>query len=355
MRILGRSLALLVATLLVVPVGSSASGGTARAGGGGPATVAVEPAADASTAAAATVGLRVISHNICGGASCGHRGQAAPLTSVTDLIDDFRPHLVLLQEVCWSQFEALQAHSFSSGPYQMGFTTMIDNYTGCGASDCRVNEDTDPANDNRLCWTGQVVAARGTLANRDEIPLGGERHQVNASGEPVNPPREFNALCYDVALAEFTRTVKGCTVHLRAWNDPAGENARARAAQTATLASDLDGDIAAGKIVVVGGDFNSTPTDFSMNAFYRLNTNVEHGWGRYYEADQDDQNHYNSAYCSASATACRSGQNTHNTAKKLDYIFFSETTDPSSLSALPIDEPMSDHFFYRGLANVRAS
>lgn len=301
-----------------------------------------------------TGGLRVVSHNICGGASCGVRGATGPLSGIEQLIDDYAPHIVLLQEVCWSQYQALQSHPFASGAYQMGFTVMIDNYTGCGVSDCSMNQDADPNNDNRNCWTGQLLAARGTLSNRDEISLGGERHQLSTDGSLVNPPRTFNALCYDIALTGFTtRTTKACTVHLRAFHDPAGEGNRARTAQAARLASDLDGDIAAGKIVVVGGDFNSNPADTAMNAFYRLNTNVEHGWGRFYEADEDDGRYF-ASYCASTASACRSGDATISSSK-YDYIFYSETTDPASLSALPIDEPVSDHDFYRGLATVRTS
>lgn len=358
MRPMRRSVGLLAAALAVILLAGPANGDVGGAGSRSTATTDAPPDAPAGpddVGTAATVGLRVISHNICGGASCDNRGATAPLSSVTTLIDDFQPHLFMLQEVCWSQYQFLAAHEFSSGPYQMGFTVMIHNYTGCGVADCSVNEDEDPNNDNKQCWTGQLLAAKGTISNRDEIPLGGERHQVNKDGNPVIPPRKFNALCYDVALAGFTRTVKGCSVHMRAFADPAGESKRARTAQTARLASDLDGDIAAGKIVVVGGDFNSVPTDPAMNAFYRLDTNVENAWGRFYEADQDDKTYYNSAYCSQTAAACRSGAKTIGVSSKLDYIFYSETTDATSVSGLPIDESMSDHWFYRGLANVRAS
>jgi hypothetical protein len=308
------------------------------------------------TLATTTADLRVVSHNICGGASCGVRGTTGPLSSVTTLIDSYRPHVIMLQEVCWSQFEYLQSFPFTSGPYQLGFTAMIEDYTGCGVADCTVNQDADPGNDDRRCWIGQVLAAKGVLSGRDEIALGGERHQVGSTGALVVPPRTFNALCYDMALTGFSpRVVKGCTVHLRAFSDPAGESKRARTAQAARLASDLDGDIAAGKIVVIGGDFNSLPTDPAMNALYRLHTNVEHGWGRFYEADEDDTNYYNTTFCASTAAACRSGAKTIGTASKYDYIFFSETTDAHSVSGLPIEEEMSDHAFFRGLATVRIS
>ncbi|MBB4961005.1 endonuclease/exonuclease/phosphatase family protein [Micromonospora polyrhachis] len=319
----------------------------------GPAT---DPAAG-TVAVAATVGLKAISHNICGGMCMG--GSVDNLPTITDLIDDFRPHLIMFQEVCWPQYEWFTNHAFNSGTYQLGFTTLLTNYTGCGATDCAVNEDDDPANDDRRCWIGQVVGARGTLSNRDEIALGGERHQINDT-RPVNPPRTFTALCYDVQLADLgSRVVKGCSVHLRAFRDPGNINKRARTAQAARLASDLDGDIAAGKIVVVGGDFNSLPTETAMDAFYRSETKPGGGWGLFYEADQDDHNFYGNAGCASTATACRSGGRTAGTTgtNKIDYLFFSETSDAASVSGLPIEVPrtVSDHAFYRGLVEVTTS
>jgi len=310
-----------------------------------------------TAAVAATVGLKAISHNICGGMCMG--GSTGNLPTITDLIDAYSPHLIMLQEVCWPQYEWFTNHVFSSGTYQLGFTTLLTNYTGCGATNCAVNDDGDPSNDDRRCWIGQVVGARGTLSNRDEIALGGERYQVNGSN-PVIPARTFTALCYDVRLADLgTRVVKGCSVHLRAFQDPRNINKRARIAQAARLASDLDGDIAAGKIVVVGGDFNSLPTETAMDAFYRSQTKPGGGWGLFYEADQDDKNFYGNAGCAATEAACRSGGRTAGTSgtNKIDYLFFSETSDAASVSGLPIEVPrtVSDHAFYRGLVEVATS
>lgn len=313
-------------------------------------TPAPAGAAASNVAVAATVGLKAISHNICGG-MC-QSGTTTGLPVIANLIDAYAPHLIMLQEVCWTQFEWFGARAFASGTYQLGFTAMLTNTTGCGAAGCAVNEDPDPSNDDRRCWIGQVVGARGTLSNRDEIAVGGERHQINGS-TPVNP-RTFKALCYDVRLADLgTRTVKGCSVHFRAFQDPAGINRRARTAQATRLASDLDGDIARRKIVVVGGDFNSHAVDPAMDAFYRPETLPGGGFGMFFEADQDDDRYYGTR-CAAAAAACRSGAKTLGTATKYDYIFYSETVNPASVSGLPIEvaDTVSDHDFYRGLVDV---
>ncbi|MEV6970221.1 endonuclease/exonuclease/phosphatase family protein [Hamadaea sp. NPDC051192] len=351
-----RSLAILVIAVagMIIP-GAVPSGAAVLSAGEVPATnVLTTPApagaATANVAVAATVGLKVISHNICGG-MCQH-GTTTNLPVVANLVDAYSPHLMMFQEVCYQQFEWFGAHTFTSGQYQLGFTAMLTDYTGCGATNCAVNEDADPSNDDRRCWIGQVMAARGTLSGRDEISVGGERHQINGS-TAVNP-RTFRALCFDVSLPELgSRVVKGCSVHFRAFQDPAGINKRARTAQATRLASDLDGDIANRKIVVVGGDFNSHAVDPAMDAFYRPETLPGGGFGMFYEADQDDDRYYGTR-CSASAAACRSGAKTLGTATKYDYIFYSETVNPASVSALPIEvaDTVSDHDFYRGLIEV---
>ncbi|MFF9276954.1 endonuclease/exonuclease/phosphatase family protein [Streptomyces griseosporeus] len=355
------------------------------------------------TAGADTVsfGLRTVSFNMAGG-QYSH-GATTTLPQVATKIDAFQPHLVMLQEVCWSQYEWLRTRY--AGTYDFGYTPLISTYTGCGVNDCSVNADSDPSNDDKRCWIGQVLGGRGALSNRDEVALGGERHQINqADGGPVTqvkPERKFTALCYDVALADLPdRTVKGCSVHLRAFADDALINLRARTAQAARLASDLDGDIAAHKIVVVGGDFNSTPENGNsrvprrnptMNAFYRPETQPGGGWGVFYEADQADQRFWqfpDERPCVASTTVasgCRSGERTVTDddfveaeapgeaaveGTKYDYIFYSELTGPTKISGDPFylfvkdaagnnvknpdgtDKRVSDHAFYQAVGQV---
>ncbi|MFE3496249.1 endonuclease/exonuclease/phosphatase family protein [Streptomyces sp. NPDC059169] len=337
--------------------------------------------------------LKSVSFNMCGGLC--NKGGTGKLPLIADQIDSFTPHLVMLQEVCWPQYEWF-AHEYG-GTYEFDYTPLLTNYTGCGASDCSVNMDTDSNNDDRRCWIGQVLGARGTLVGQpDEIPLGGERHQIKNDGSPVNPARTFKALCYDVALANVPRKVKGCSVHLRAFSDDKLVNERARVAQAARLASDLDGDIAAGKVVVVGGDFNTLPyrnRTPALDNFYRASAAPGGGIGRFYEADHDDPAYWTQPdpdCLVGTDTSCRTGESTlvnlsplpgDKRNSKIDYIFFSETTAHATLSgdAIPMylkdaagtvithgeaqaarDAEgkylkVSDHAFYRGLVTVSAS
>lgn len=216
-----RILATFAVALAVALMAGLGHGGAGLLRDGRAATDTDRPVTRTTAADAASVGLRTVSFNMCGG-QCND-GETVHLEQVATKIGAFQPHLLMLQEVCWSQHQWFKTRY--AGTYEFGFTPMLTTYTGCGVSDCSVNADSDPANDDRRCWFGQVVAARGALSNPDEIALGGERHQINQKdvGGPitrVRPERKFAALCYDAALADLPgRVVKGCSVHLRAFHD----------------------------------------------------------------------------------------------------------------------------------------
>ncbi|MGX1129101.1 endonuclease/exonuclease/phosphatase family metal-dependent hydrolase [Streptomyces glaucescens] len=346
----------------------------------------------ADAGAGTDIDLKTVSFNMCGGLC--NKGGTGKLPHIAKEINDFAPHLIMLQEVCWPQYEWFE--NTYEGTYDFRYTPLLTNYTGCGATDCSVNMDSDPANDDKRCWIGQVLGARGALGAEDLIPLGGERYQIKQDGSPVDPARTFNALCYDAVLDGVSRKVKGCSVHLRAFSDDKLVNERARVAQAARLASDLDGDIAAGKVVVVGGDFNTLPQPGktpALDSFYRASAAPGGGIGRFYEADHDDTAYWEKpAFLCAvdTETSCRTGESTivnlspledDKRNSKIDHIFFSETTAHATLSgdAIPMyfkDAAatvithfeteaakgadgkylkVSDHAFYRGMATVTAT
>ncbi|MFI6107516.1 endonuclease/exonuclease/phosphatase family protein [Streptomyces sp. NPDC051310] len=351
------------------------------------------------------VQLRAVTFNMCGG-YC-NKGGTDLLHHIENELAKFQPpaHLIMLQEVCHPQFEWFK--SKYAGTYEFSFTPMLTNYTGCGVSNCSVNSDSDPNNDDKRCWIGQVLGARGTLGAKEEISLGGENHQLDNDGKPLALPRTFNALCHDVTLVGVPGTgkVKGCSVHLYAYYDAKGVGHRARAAQTARLASELDNDIDAGKVVVVGGDFNAVPQPDKvpvLDSFYRPGAAPGGGIGRFFEADTTDDRDPDGPLpegpepplwtqpdpdCVASqdVETCRSGQSTvvdvsptEPRNSKIDYLFFSEATGRGTLSAAPYAmyfdsaartnityDPklaaqnadgtylkLSDHAFYRGWATV---
>ncbi|MGW3439471.1 endonuclease/exonuclease/phosphatase family protein [Streptomyces bacillaris] len=412
MRIRGILAAFAVALSVVLLAGLAQSGADRLRADRAAATDTKRAATDAkrtvtepeSTGAGAgtQVQLRAVTFNMCGG-MC-NKGGTDLLHHIEKEIDSFTPaHLVMLQEVCYSQFEWFK--STYAGTYEFSFTPLLTNYPSCGAPDCSVNMDSDPNNDDKRCWIGQVLGARGALGTRDEISLGGESYQIDGKGNPIPLPRTFNALCHDVALAGIAGKVKGCSVHLRAWDDPKGVSDRARSAQAARLASELDADIDAGKVVVVGGDFNMVPQPHKgpgLDSFYRPDAAPGGGIGRFYEADTTDTRDPDGTGpdpalwtlpdpdCVAPATTCRSGQSTtldlsplgdDQRNSKIDHLFFSEATTTASLSGGPrplyfkdaartttTQNPaeaardangkylkLSDHTFYRGWATVTVS
>lgn len=327
--------------------GQGDGGAGAGDGGGGE--------ADAGLELPPTIPLRAVSFNICGGQCNG--GRPSGLDAAYPLIDDYQPQLVFLQEVCWSQLQAFAAHY--DGIYQVGFATILRNYSGCGVADCSVNDDDDPSNDEPRCWLGPMVAARGTLIDAEAVPIGGNDNQVNGDN-PVVPPRDFHAACAGVVLDDLpTRAMRACSAHFRAFQDPGGVNDAARLEQASNLTAHVAADLAAGAIVVIGGDLNAPPYKASMNPFYALDAPGQPGTGIYHEADQDDGRYF-ADYCADDAAACRSGAVTLGPlgagssagTNKYDYVFFSETSDPASVSALPLDVASSDHAFYRALIEV---
>ncbi len=330
-------------------------GGAGQVDGGGGGGDGGDGLADAGPEPPPAIPLRAVSFNICGGQCNG--GQPSGLDAAYPLIDDYQPQLVFLQEVCWSQLQAFAAHY--DGTYQVGFATILQNYSGCGVADCSVNDDDDPSNDEPRCWIGPMVAARGTLFEPEAVPIGGNDDQVNGDN-PVVPPRDFHAACAGVVLDDLpTRAMRACSAHFRAFQDPGGVNDAARLEQASNLTAHLAGDVAAGSIVVIGGDLNAPPFKASMSPFYALDAPDQPSTGIYYEADQDDGRYY-ADYCADGAAACRSGAVTLGPlgagasagSNKYDYVFFSETSDPASVSALPIDVATSDHAFYRALIEV---
>ncbi|HEY8144394.1 MAG TPA: endonuclease/exonuclease/phosphatase family protein [Kofleriaceae bacterium] len=330
-------------------------GGTGQIDGGGGEGDGGGGQADAGPELPPTIPLRAVSFNICGGQCNG--GQASALDAAYTLIDDFQPHLVFLQEVCWSQFQAFAAHYDRT--YQAGFATILENYTGCGVADCSVNDDDDPNNDEPRCWIGPMVAARGTLIDPEAVPIGGNDNQVSGD-KPVVPPRDFHVACAGVVLDDLpTRAMRACSAHFRAFQDPNGVNDAARLEQATNLTGHVAADVAAGSIVVIGGDLDAPPVKASMSPLYALDAPGQPSTGIYYEADQDDGRYY-ADYCADGAAACRSGAVTlgplgagaSDGSNKYDYVFFSETSDPASASALPLDVATSDHAFYRALIEV---
>jgi hypothetical protein len=130
--------------------------------------------------------------------------------------------------------------------------------------------------------------------------------------------------------------------------DACAKNDRcSRGIQTRTIASLLAAE-ANSKIIVFGGDLNTTPGLPQLDPFYRPSLG---GTGDYYEADQTDASYYPSG---CGGPSCRSGGYTvrggdETFTLKYDYVFFQAPTltDLTGLSARCGYDPNSDHGIYR--------
>lgn len=278
----------------------------------------------------ATVELRAITHNICG--SPCHGGDPSATDALLEQIgpDRFDPHIVMLQEVCFSQYEHLMAE-LGDG-YAGDFSPMVER-TGCGGDSPEQRQQ------------GQVLIAKGTMANADVIDLDGDSYG--------NDGKDYTALCYDLTLTDVDLAagkVKACSTHIRAFKDELW-HVRARWAQLGKLAAEMDDDLFADdQVVVLGGDLNTTPEQRSLDPLYQLAAdNDPNGLGAFVEADQTDPD-----LCSDPAPGCRSGDPTKDT-RKLDYIFFDAQHARGRLSGgvIPVVEPDGhDHELFRGLAEI---
>lgn len=295
-------------------------------GASSPNTSAVMPSAQLLQ----TNRLKAISHNICGG--CEPGSLDTPVDPTIAEIESWKPHLVMLQEVCYEQYEYVA--SKLAPEYNAVFIAMQHDKSKC--------ERGTPGEDLR--W-GQVLLARGPMTGREEVDLDGDTHDARN--------RHFTGLCYDVTVGGFgTNEVKACVTHIRAFANITGQpwHARGRFVQHAKLAEAMDDDLyEEGQIVVLGGDFNAEPELSTMDPIYKLDHDGDPtGYGAFLEADQDDA----TFFTGSCTTNCRTGQPTSHSGRKIDYIFFaSDRHDVSGLSGGVITSTTSDHNLYRGLAD----
>lgn len=269
-------------------------------------------------ARAAGTEVKVITHNICGG--CDNNGNADAAAFAVAEIRHWNPHIVMLQEVCQHQFEWVKEQL--APDYTADFVPMRDSHDGCGG---RPN--------------GQVLAAKGTMSGKEVIDLNGDNYDADG--------RKYRALCYDVAITGLGKPVKSCVVHIRAFHEADKQwNFRARWAQLAKLATEMDDDLLAeGQPVVLGGDFNAHAHERAMDPLYQLKSDGTPGtFGMFAEADQTDK----SFFTDGCTTACRTGENTM-ADRKYDYVFYS-AKHASALSGGVKGMGDSDHNLYRGSA-----
>lgn len=288
--------------------------------------------------------LKVLTNNIAGGLI--NDGNPAALDSVQAEITSYQPDVVMLEEVCDSQYTDFQQRF--EGWYTT-YTQMRNHHPRCIFSGVAGGGQ-----------QGQVLASKWPMTNITTTVLGGEDYGVPNKTDP----KVFKLMCADLAITGVAKPVHACVTHLRAFNTAAAE--KARTAQTAKIRSTLAPYTNTSQAVVVSGDFNSGPDRLPNDNMYRLDRKGQlRGKGAFYEADQSDRKYFPAKQKRGSVTCskkyCRSGQPTHwggadNTyTSKLDYVFFSakSVVGANRVSGLRVDNPTSDHGFLQAWADLK--
>lgn len=266
----------------------------------------------AAPAHAEQTDITVISHNIRGGQI--NKGDLDTLNTVTRQIRKHSPDVVMLQEVCASQYADFMRRFPASDGWTVHFSER-KKHTGCGE------------------MIGEVIAT----------PRNGASDLYAPELASENPGIKYHLSCLTF-LKNGGREYLACTTHLSAGD----KNAAIREAQLNTIKAELQWSVDYGRGVVFGGDLNTLPDSPMMNKLYKIKNNgTEGGAGSFYEGDQTDTRYF--AGACANRPFCKSGQPTMN-GKKVDYIFFDASrTKPtgSTISETLAGKGLSNHNIVR--------
>ena len=267
----------------------------------------------------------VLTHNVGGGAE--NDDGLVGISYTFSRIKATNPDVVMLEEVCYAQYQAfLQAFP----GWSVLFAPMTENIGGekCGGTP-----------------KGQLLASPRAMTEAIRQDL----------GDP-DGAKYFTLLCGEVPIPNTARKVLACVTHLRAQgNDPAAAEA-ARDRQVWRIANTLNPRANSGQAVVIAGDFNASPGKKALDHLYRLTRSGNYNGGKFDEADQSNPNR--ERYASredvrCAADACRSGEGTMtNNAAKLDHVFFSHNRISGRMGAEIEGSGGSGHKLYRAWAKL---
>lgn len=243
------------------------------------------------------VRFEVLEHNIGGGAENdpGDKGIAYTFSQ----IDESDPDVVMLEEVCASQYASFKARY---PKWTVLFAPLRASHPGCANGESK----------------GQVLASPRPMVEEVREDLG--------DVDPVGN-KHFTLLCGAISLPKTARKVLSCVTHLRAQGaDPVAAEA-ARGRQVQRIHRLLKDRVEGGQAVVVAGDFNAGPSKDTLDPLYRITRSGGAGRGLFDEADQTDprRESFTKDGVRCAAQACRSGEPTlaDGSYAKLDFVFFS--------------------------------
>ena len=267
----------------------------------------------------------VLTHNVGGGAE--NDGGPAGVSYTFSRIKASNPDVVMLQEVCYAQYQAF-LQTFPG--WSVLFAPMTENLGGdkCGGTP-----------------KGQLLASPRAMTEAIRQDL----------GDP-DGSKYFTLLCGEVPIPNTARKVLSCVTHLRAQGNDAAVAEAARDRQVWRIANTLKPRVNGGQAVVVAGDFNASPGKKALDHLYRLTRFGNYNGGKFDEADQsnpDRERYAGREDVRCAADACRSGEGTMtNNAAKLDHVFFSHNRASGNLGAAIESSGGSGHKLYRAWAKL---
>lgn len=268
--------------------------------------------------------MKVIGHNLAGGLR--YKGSESAVAVMVNNASNFGAHILLLQEVCKTQYTSLKTELQGKNWASVQFTETRPRHPDCPQKGPQ----------------GLVVASKYTMSNVNSHNLGYNTGTPGTESEKV-----FKMLCGDISVPSYPVKIRACSTHLRSDMDAADSEARFE--QAKTIRNILGPAITNDKVaVIVAGDFNSEPDRGPAGQLYALSG------GQFVEGDQRDNK-----WC-ATGTECRNGAPTKcatsgetvdcgNVGNKIDYIFFSNNR-VGNLNLATKVAGKSDHLLLKGEA-----
>lgn len=258
--------------------------------------------ADAPPATAAPTQIRVITHNL--------EKKPAALAKVADLKNEtFGPELILLQEVCGDMLPAVEA----LGGVMAFHARRSDK---CDGADKRLGE--------AVVWTGTGAKAL------DPVTL------------LTKGDQSYGMACLDVAFSG--ERIRACSTHLVAGRT---KEATFRGKLTAKIRRVTSPWIEQKRTVIVGGDFNTSPTFDAMDAIYGVGPSAK---GSFREIAQTA-----GTGSTKRAGHWTSGKKTdeRDTRRKIDYVFVSKNGSRTSGGSQKTATSPSNHRILYGVLPLR--
>ncbi|MFN2502639.1 MAG: endonuclease/exonuclease/phosphatase family protein [Acidimicrobiales bacterium] len=286
---------------------------------------------------------RFLQFNMCGSGGSADPKKAKPLCSdpkttkvadaVANSIDDLRPTVVTLNEVCASQAEHVMKET-QNGPWP-----MVMSFTAT-ATRPRMSRCENPHQ-----FGNAVLVSHGMKDPHSPYPLPLTPSQLKGGQEPTG------MVC--MISAGGGVPVHVCSVHLVYSGDPDyKEDNRRQAVEVARLANSWRSQ---GHAVVIGGDFNATPEGLDEHAENDSTGELKKFLETFSDVDPT------TAPGNPEYPPVGRGQGTQNVSiggkipfsagKKIDYIFLSKDHF-SDIDGGPTSSKVSDHKPLRGKATL---